>query len=285
MTISGVGLIGGSLGMLARREGLVGRIVGFGRGEANLKVALDRGIIDVATRDPVEAAQGADLVVLATPIRALLSTFAALKPSLAGDAVITDVGSVKRWVIDRLEPLLGPEMALVAVHPVAGKATTGAAAADARLFAGQRVIITPSARCDPGSLGRIEALWRATGARVELMPPLMHDRLLACSSHLPQIVATALAAAIGGEKIDGREAADYGGSGLRDMTRLAASSAEIWADICLTNRDAILDALAHMDGVLSAFTKLIDESDEAGLKRLFERGNAVRARIAGSAGQ
>ena len=149
ITVCGVGLIGGSLALIARREGLVERVVGLGRTQKNLDVALERGIIDDATRDPAAAARGADLVMLAVPIRTMPETLSAMKPYLPPAAVITDVGSVKGWVVRALEPLLGPKMALVGVHPVAGKETTGALAADESLFVGRRTIVTPSARSTP----------------------------------------------------------------------------------------------------------------------------------------
>jgi prephenate dehydrogenase len=281
MTICGVGLIGGSLAMAARREGLVERIVGFGRGEANLKVAIDRKIIDVATRDPAIAAHGADLVVLATPIRSLAPTLKALVPNLPANAVITDVGSVKQSVIEALEPLLGPAMALVAAHPIAGRETTGAGAADADLFVGARVIITPSRRSTHLAIDAIERMWRATGARVEQLPADVHDALLARASHLPQLCATALAAALEDATVDDRWVGDYGAGGLRDTTRLAASSADMWVDICLTNRAAILDALSSMNSSLGELTRMIERGDEAGLRKIFERGARMRRRLSG----
>jgi prephenate dehydrogenase len=279
ITICGVGLIGGSLAMVARREGLAGRIVGLGRGQANLDVALARGIVDFATRDSAEAARGADLVMLATPVMTFPETLKAMLPYLPDDAVITDVGSVKSWVVDSLEPMLGPRMALVAAHPVAGKETTGAAAAEPGLFGGRRVIITPSARSLPGAAERVEALWRATGARVERMAPAAHDAILARASHLPQIAASALAAALGDERIDGRAAIEYGAGGLRDTTRIAASSAEMWRDICLTNRDAILAALRLYRGSLERFEQAVERGDAGALIELFERGRRMRERL------
>jgi prephenate dehydrogenase len=146
MTVCGVGLIGGSLALIAKQKGLVERVIGLGRTQKNLDVALGRGIIDDATRNPVVAARGADLVMLAVPIRAMPETLAAMVSHLPPDAVITDVGSVKGWVVAALEPLLGPQMALVGAHPVAGKETTGAGAADESLFVGRRTIVTPSAQ-------------------------------------------------------------------------------------------------------------------------------------------
>lgn len=195
ITICGVGLIGGSLALIAKNQHLVEHVVGLGRTQANLDVALERGLVDSATRDPAEAARGADLVVLATPIRTMPGTLAAMVPNLSASAVITDVGSVKGWVVRELEPLLSPGMAFVGVHPVAGKEITGAIAADENLFAGRRVIVTPSERSTPGAVERIESLWRATGARVERMAFEVHDAILARASHLPQLVSSALAAA------------------------------------------------------------------------------------------
>jgi prephenate dehydrogenase len=279
MTICGVGLIGGSLALVARAHGLVERIVGLGRTQANLEVALERGLIDVATRDPAEAARGADLVILATPVMTFPETLAAMVPHLPIDAVITDVGSVKEWVVRTLEPLIRPGMALVGVHPVAGKETVGAGAAQADLFVGRRVIVTPSGRSDAAAVAKVVALWRATGANVEELTPAAHDALLARASHLPQLVASALAAALEGEQIDGKIAAEYGAGGLRDTTRLAASSAEMWRDICLTNRAAILAALELFRGSLDKFVDAVERGDGAELTALFERGRRMRERL------
>ncbi len=279
MAVCGVGLIGGSLAMVARREGLVGEVVGLGRTQGNLAVALERRIIDRATRDPAEAARGADLVVLAVPVRAIPATFAAMVAHLPQAATVTDVGSVKEHIVRELEARLGPKMALVAAHPVAGKETVGAAAADPELFRGRRVIITPSARSTPEAVARIEALWRATGATVERMTPRAHDEILARASHLPQIVASALAVALAEERVDGKLAWEFGAGGLRDTTRVAASSPEMWRDICIANRDAILSALRMYRDSLEEFVALIERADGAGLEALFERGRKMRERI------
>lgn len=279
LTICGVGLIGGSLALTVRKEGLAGRVVGLGRSQANLDIALARGLVDSATRDPAEAARGADLVLLATPVMTFPSTLAAMVPHLPADAVVTDVGSVKSWVVRELEPLLGPAMALVAVHPVAGKETTGASAAEEDLFAGRRVIVTPSTRSTPAAVEKIETLWRATRAQVERMAPEVHDAILARASHLPQIVASALGAALADEQVDGRWAAGFGAGGLRDTTRIAASSPEIWRDICLTNRTAILQGLALYRGAFDQFARAVETADAEGLVRLFEQGRRMRERF------
>jgi prephenate dehydrogenase len=279
MLVCGVGLIGGSLAMIARREGLVAETVGLGRTQQNLDVALKRKLVDRATRDPAEAARGADLVVLCVPVRTIPAVFAAMVRHLPDHAVVTDVGSVKGFVVRELEPLLRPGMALVAAHPVAGKETTGAGAADPELFKDRRVILTPSARSTPDAIERVEALWRATGARVERMAPEVHDQILARASHLPQIVASALAAALADERVDGKLAAEFGATGLRDTTRIAASSPEMWRDICLTNRDAILSALRLYRTSFDDFLRLLEAGDGPGLEALFERGRRIRERI------
>lgn len=279
MTICGVGLIGGSLALVAREKNLIERIVGLGRSQSNLDVALKRGMIEKATRDPAEAARGADLVMLAVPIRAMPETLAAMLAYLPDDAVVTDVGSVKGWVVHELEPRLRPRMALVPVHPVAGKETTGAAAATRDLFVDRRVIVTPSTRTTPEALAKVEELWRATGAQVERMEPNVHDQILAHASHLPQLVASALAASLAAKKIAGRAVVDFGAGGLRDTTRIAASSSEMWRDICLTNRDAIVAAMRLFGRDFAEFERLVEAGDADGLVRLFERGRAMRERL------
>ena len=276
ITICGVGLIGGSLALVAREQGLIERAVGLGRTLTNLEVAHNRGMIDLATQDPVEAAQGADLVMLAVPIRTMPALLRTMIPHLPPNAVITDVGSVKGWVVRELEPLLKPGMSLVAVHPVAGKETTGADAADRELFVNRRVIVTPSKTSMPEAIDKIEALWRATGANVERLDPDAHDRILAHSSHLPQIVASTLAASLKDERIAGKLAIEYGAGGLRDTTRLAASSVEMWRDILLTNREAIVEALKAFGATLAEFQKALEAGNEDQISALFERGRTMR---------
>ncbi len=279
ITICGVGLIGGSLALVAREQNLIDRAVGLGRTPSNLEVARYRGMIDLATPDPVEAAKGADLVMLAVPIRSMPAVLSAMIPHLPPHAVITDVGSVKGWVVRELEPILKPGMSLVAVHPIAGKETTGADAADRELFVNRRVIVTPSKTSTPEAVDKIEQLWRATGAKVETMDPDTHDRILARSSHLPQLVASALGAALKDERIGGKLAAEYGAGGLRDTTRLAASSMEVWRDICFTNREAIVEALKTFDATFAELRKILEAGDEEKFTALFERGRAMRDRL------
>jgi prephenate dehydrogenase len=279
MTIAGVGLIGGSIALVAKRDRLVTRVVGFGRTQANLDVAKARGMIDLASRDPEQAARGSDLVMLAVPILTMRATLEKMLPHLAPAAIVTDVGSVKGWVVRELEPLIRPPMTLVATHPVAGKETTGAVAADPELFRDRRVIMTPSATSTAAAIVKIEKLWKATGARVERMDPDLHDALLARSSHLPQIVSSALAAALLDERVGGLSAAEFGAGGLRDATRLAGSSWEMWRDIFATNRDALRSAMQRFGATFAEFERTINAGDLDALEDLFERGRRMRARV------
>ena len=279
MTVCGVGLIGGSLALIAKRAGVVGKVVGLGRTQANLDVAIERGMIDVGTRDPVEAARGADLVVLAVPVRTMRATLEAMIEHTAPHAVVTDVGSVKGYVVRELEPLITGKRSLVAAHPVAGKETTGALSADPALFRDRRVILTPSAKSTPEAIEKIEQLWSETGACVEMMDADTHDAILARSSHLPQAVASVLAAALEGEKVGDSLAAEYGASGLRDTTRLAASSWEVWRDIFATNRAAIADALKLYGETFDEFRRAVEAGDMEAVEEIFNRGRAMRAKL------
>jgi len=279
MTVCGVGLIGGSLALIARRAGVVGKVVGLGRSQANLDVAVERGMIDVATRDPVEAARGADLIVLAVPILTMRATLEKMIAHSSPDAVVTDVGSVKGFVVRELEPLISGKRSLVGAHPVAGKETTGAASADLGLFRDRRVILTPSAKSTPEAVNKIEQLWSETGACVEMMDAGTHDELLARASHLPQIVSSVLGASLCDERVGDKIAAEYGAGGLRDTTRLAASSWEMWRDIFITNREAIAAALKLYGETFAEFERMMEAGDAAGLEKIFSRGQKMREQI------
>jgi prephenate dehydrogenase len=279
MTVCGVGLIGGSLALIARRTRVVGKVIGLGRSQENLDVAVERQMLDVATRDPVEAARGADLIVLAVPIMTMRATLEKMIAYAAPDAVVTDVGSVKGFVVRELEPLITGERSLVAAHPVAGKETTGAIAADPALFRDRRVIITPSAKSTADAINKIEQLWSETGACVEMMDPDTHDELLARASHLPQIVSSVLAAALADEHVGEKLAVEYGASGLRDTTRLASSSWEMWRDIFITNREAIAAALKLYGATFAEFQRMAEAGDIGGVEKIFNRGKQMRERI------
>ena len=276
--IVGVGLIGGSLALAARAAGLIGEVFGLGRSAANLDVARQRGIIDHAVQDPA-AIGPVDLVVLAVPVRSTARMAAALLPHLRPGTVVTDVGSVKGEVVAQCEAALPADRPFVGGHPIAGSERAGAAAADAGLFRGAPCVLTPTARTDATALAAVRALWEGVGARVSEMTPAAHDRALAWVSHLPHVVAYALVGALAGA--DGQLAALAGGS-WRDATRVAASPAELWRDIFLANREAVLAATDAFGAEVARLRAALAAGDEPALLALLER--AVVARGAGQGG-
>jgi prephenate dehydrogenase len=279
VVIAGVGLIGGSLGLALRERRLATEVVGFGRGRANLEVALERGAIDRFEREPERAAERADLLVLAAPVRALAGTARALVPHLAEDAVVTDAGSVKARVVAEVEPLVAAPRAFVGAHPIAGTERSGAAAAFASLFEGERCILTPTGRTPASALTRVRALWEGVGMRVEVLSPEAHDRLLALVSHLPHAVAWALVGAIEGRRVDGRDPLPYSGGGLRDTTRIASSHPEMWRDIFLENREECLRAIDGFTDALATLRRLVASGEARALERELERLRTARGRI------
>jgi prephenate dehydrogenase len=279
MVVAGVGLIGGSLGLAARRRALVGEVVGYGRSVANLDVALERGAIDRWSRDAAEAARGADLVVLAVPVRSIGTVAADLVPHAAPDAIVIDAGSVKASVVAALEPIVRPPAAFVACHPIAGTEHSGAANALVDLYEGQLCIVTPTERTSARALERVRALWEGVGMRVESMDAAAHDRLLALVSHLPHAVAYSLIGSIESERVSDRDPIAYSGGGLRDTTRIAASQAEMWRDIFLDNREELLRALDGFAATLDRLRALIAAGDGAGIEAELERARKGRARL------
>jgi prephenate dehydrogenase len=279
LAVAGVGLVGGSLALAVREAGLAGEVVGFGRGEPNLRLARERGVVDRVTRDPAAAVAGADAIVLAAPIGACAALADTFRPHARPGAVLTDVGSVKGELVAALEARWAGTGPVVGAHPIAGSEESGAGAARADLFRGRRCILTPTAATDRDALARIRALWEGVGARVEEMPPGVHDELLARVSHLPHLVAYALVGAVGGATVGGRRAVDYGGTGFRDTTRVAASPAELWRDIALANRPALGAALAEFRAALEALERLVVAGDAAGLEAALASAREIRRRL------
>jgi prephenate dehydrogenase len=276
--IAGVGLIGGSLGGAVRAAGLAGEVMGFGRSRENLRVARERGLIDRAVREPAALAE-ADCIVLAAPVGTCPALADAIRPHARPGTVLTDVGSVKGMLVAALEARWRGVGPVVGAHPIAGSEASGAAAARTDLFRDQRCILTPTSSTDPRALARVRALWEGVGARVEEMPPDVHDQLLARVSHLPHLVAYALAAAIGEARFDGRAALEYAGSGFRDTTRIAASPAELWRDIALANLPAVRAALGEFRAALDRLDALLVAGDAAGLGAALEAARAARRRL------
>jgi len=273
VAIAGVGLIGGSLALAAKRAGLFGHVVGLGRGEANLRLARDRGVIDEFTHDPVSAARGADLLFLAVPVRALAPVVRACATALAPDAVVTDAGSVKGAILAAVEGELPPGVAFVGAHPIAGGEQSGAAHADAGIFRGQVCVLTPGAAATPAATAKVRALWEGVGMQVVEMDARRHDEILARVSHLPHVLAYALMNAIADDT-----AFTFAGGSFRDFTRIAASPADVWRDIFLANRVALRTALAEVRDAVDAFDRALAANDEASLVALIEAARARKRR-------
>ena len=266
LTVVGVGLIGGSLALALKAAGMVGEVVGVGRGQANLETALERGVIDSFTHDVGEGVAGADLVFLSTPIQTMSRVASAALARMKPGAVLTDGGSVKQFVVEQIEPLLPPGIHFVPGHPIAGTERTGSAAAFGSLFQGRRCILTPTDRTDPGALDLVRRMWHAAGSEVVTMDAARHDRVLAAVSHLPHMVAYALVNTVSCEDRFGENILHYSAGGFRDFTRIASSDPTMWRDIALTNREALLEVVGYFESVLA---ELKDDIAAGAGERLF----------------
>src|SRR5262245_10289192 len=246
---------------------------------ANLRAAHERGLVDRVTQDPAEAVADAEVIVLAAPVGTCPALAERFRTHARAGTILTDVGSVKAALVTELEARWSGIGPVVGGHPIAGSESTGASAARIDLFRGRRCILTPTRITDATALARVRALWEGVGARVEEMSPTVHDDVLARVSHLPHLVACALAAAVDGTQVDGRSVLDYAGSGFRDTTRIAASSAELWRDIALANAPAVVAALAEFRRALDRFERAIVTRDAAALEAALTAAQAVRRRL------
>jgi len=276
LVVVGVGLIGGSFALALKAAGGVRRAVGVGRSRANLGQALAMGAIDDVADDLAAAVDGADFVLVTTPVGAMPDVFARIAPKLAPDAVVTDGGSTKQTVVAAARAALGARVAqFVPAHPIAGSDASGAGAATATLFQDREVILTVLPETAPEAVARVRSAWQACGARVTEMTPRDHDAVLAAVSHLPHLLSYALVHELAA-RADAAQLFAHAGTGLRDVTRLAASHPEMWRDICVANREALLGELRRYQDMLAELGALLEQSDGAGLERLFEAARAAR---------
>jgi prephenate dehydrogenase len=279
LAVIGVGLIGGSFALALKAAGRVGQVIGIGRGRANLDAALARGIVDraVTLADDWTGELGdADFVLVATPVGEFPALFAALAGRLPPHAIVTDAGSTKQNVIAAARAHLGDSLArFVPGHPIAGTEHTGASAAFATLYRDRNVVLTPLAGTDAAAVATVAGLWSACGAQVRELDPAIHDRIFAAVSHLPHVLAFALVDLLAARP-DADEVFRYAASGFRDFTRIAAGSPEMWRDISLANRGALLAAIdayrAHLDHIAA----MVASADGAGLEAVFTRASAAR---------
>src|SRR5438552_13818540 len=278
LAVIGVGLIGGSFALALKQAGKVSHVVGAGRSRANLELARERRVIDSIAPDPAAAARDADLVLVAAPVAQFARIFQEIGRSLALGSVVTDAGSTKRDVIAAARAALGARIAqFVPGHPVAGAELSGAAAATAGLFLDRRVVLTPLPENRPESIQRVEDAWKACGARITRLDPEEHDAVLAAVSHLPHLLAYALVHDIA-QRGNAEQLFSYAAGGFRDFTRIASSHPEMWRDICIANRDRLLQELGRYRAQLGAMEKLLQAADAAGLEKLFAGAREARDR-------
>ncbi|MGE0486101.1 MAG: prephenate dehydrogenase [Gammaproteobacteria bacterium] len=278
LAIIGVGLIGGSLALALREVGLVGEVVGAGRGVANLELARERGIVDRFTTDPAAAVARADMVVVGATLGATASVLQAIAPALAPNTVVTDVGSVKGSVVEAARAALGARLPVfVPGHPIAGTEQSGAGAAFATLYRGHKVVLTPLAETAPDALARVRAMWAATGAQVVEMGVAAHDAVLAATSHLPHLLAYNLVDQLAARD-DAARIFEFAAGGFRDFTRIASSNPELWTDIALANRPALLAACRDFSAAFAALVAALEAGDAERLREAFVRAKTARDR-------
>jgi prephenate dehydrogenase len=269
LTIIGVGLLGGSIALAARRRRAAARVVGVDDNRAALDHALSRSLVDEVA-GLREAAGAADFVVVCTPVDCIASQVLAAAPACRPGCVLTDVGSTKAEIVRAVEANLPPGVAYVGSHPLAGSEKHGPEHADSALFERRQVIVTPTPRTNPAPLERVSCFWRALGATVRVMDPEEHDRAMALTSHLPHLVASALAGVLP------PELSSLTATGFRDTTRLAASGPALWSAILQANRAAILQALDRYAEQLAGFRTALEANDRTALEALLVQGKQVK---------
>lgn len=277
--IIGVGLIGGSLAMAMKHKRMADTIVGIGRGKANLKLAMRLGVVDSVTVDIESGVAGADLVVVAVPVLKIGETIKKAASGLTSPCIITDVGSVKKAIIDECEAALPNGITYVPGHPIAGTENSGVESAMANLYNERVCILTPTSNTPQADIGKIREMWQEAGSRVVIMDAATHDRLLAAISHLPHMIAYTLVntvAAAGEKNIDFLK---YSAGGFRDFTRIASSSPEMWTDVCAMNKDNIIGMIENFQRQLETLKRLMAKDDFKGVKANFEDAKKIRDSI------
>ena len=292
LVVIGVGLIGGSFSLALRKAELVTHITGVGRSLANMERARDLGAIDEIARDLSSALKDADVVFLAIPVGRTGEIMEQIAPHLEPDTIVTDAGSTKQNVLAAARVHLADHLRnFVPGHPVAGAELSGAGAANPNLFRDKNLVLTPIEETSVEALKRVTQLWQACGAQVSQMSARRHDEILAAVSHLPHVLAFALMYYIGAagdgsdvdnafftddEMIRSSELLRFAGSGFRDFTRIAASSPEMWRDICLGNREVLSRQIDAYQNELAALREMLVREDGAALERVFSDAREAR---------
>lgn len=282
VAVIGIGLIGSSLARVIKKEKLAREVVCFDANEAYMRQARELDVVDAYAESAAKAAEGADLIVLSTPVGAYGRIVAEIAPVLKDGAVITDVGSIKKYSLAEMEKNLPPESkaVIVAGHPVAGTEKSGPEAGFDTLFEGRWCILTPSERSTPEALEKVSEMWRKAGMRIEIMTPQHHDKVMAAVSHLPHLIAFSIVGTVADlEGYEQQEIIKYSASGFRDFTRIAGSDPTMWRDILLNNKETILELIQRFVEDLIALERNIrwDEGDK--LFELFSRTKKIRKEV------
>ncbi|MEM9232610.1 MAG: prephenate/arogenate dehydrogenase family protein [Pseudomonadota bacterium] len=280
VTLIGLGLIGSSLGHAMRRNEVASEIIGCDQSEAVCARAVEIGFVDRATPDLTDSVADADLVILCTPVGSFEAIGAAIAPHLKPGATISDVGSVKHNALDALSRHMPAHVHLIPAHPVAGTEKSGPEAGFADLFDGRWSIITPPEGADSAAVERLTRLWERCGSRVEVMDAAHHDLVLAITSHIPHLIAyNIVGTAADLEEVTKSEVIKYSAGGFRDFTRIAASNPEMWRDIFLANKEAVLEMLGRFSEDLSSLQRAIRWEDGEALEQLFTRTREIRRQV------
>jgi cyclohexadieny/prephenate dehydrogenase len=280
IALVGIGLIGSSLARVIRREGLAESLVVSSRSRSTLDRARELALGDEYHVDPADAVAGADLVIVSVPVGASGDVARSIAPTLRPGAIVTDVGSTKASVIAQMAPEMPQGVHFIPGHPLAGTEKSGPDAGFASLFENRWCILTPLPDTDPAAMERLADFWRRCGSNIDTMDPAHHDMVLAIVSHLPHIIAyNIVGTADDLETVTKSEVIKYSASGFRDFTRLAASDPTMWRDVCLHNKDAILEMLARFSEDLASLQRAIRWGDGEKLFDLFTRTRTIRRSI------
>ena len=274
ITIIGVGLIGGSLAKAIKENQLANKVCGYGRDQSRLEKAKNTNIIDELSTNIDEAVKGADIVVIATPVGTFKQILEAIEPLITEQVIISDVGSTKTNIVKIVNEVLGEKSkCFVPAHPIAGKEKSGFEVSVPDLFKDKKTIITPLENNAPESIKVIHDMWIGTGAEVDYLSPESHDELLGMTSHLPHMLAFSLVNYLVSQSPN---ASIYAGGGFKDFSRIASGDAVMWRDICIQNKEQIIDHLKGYQSTLSELIDAIDDDDSERLEVLFTTAKNTR---------
>lgn len=279
ITIIGVGLIGGSFARACRNKGVVEKIIGYGRGEKNLRRGVELGVIDDYSLNLEKAVEGADLIFLATPVEAILSTARDMSAFLKPGVIVTDGGSVKGGICEQIKNFLPQTVNFVGAHPIAGTEKGGVDASSDTLFDGAKCIITPDEDTSLEALKTVTALWTILGCHVFDMKAEEHDLIMGGVSHLPHVVAYALMNVIAKLSNENRDVIQFSAGGLKDITRIASSSPGLWREICIMNKEKLIKLIRDFKASIEEVENFINNKEYDNLEKLFCSAKEFRDKI------